>query len=100
MNYYKTVRNLPVARFWYKGHHTHHVRRTVLVIKTTRNLIVGYELREGNEVRSIHESPVKSYRKNKIAVRRQLRLDNPLRKDSSASTLKREGLKTLVFDGI
>jgi hypothetical protein len=63
------VRNLPVAKFYYQGTHSHPVRRTVLVIENTRDKIVGYELREGKTVRSLRElsKTIKTYNKDKIA---------------------------------
>ena len=44
---YQFIENRPVARFFYKGDHTHPVRRTILIIETTDKLITGYEMREG-----------------------------------------------------
>ncbi len=66
---YNLIRSNPVARFFYQGSHSHPVRRTVLVIENTKNRIVGYELRDGNVVRTPNESLkyVRSYRKDKIA---------------------------------
>lgn len=97
---YTVLRTLPVAKFFYKGTHTHPVRRTVLVIETNGKMITGYELREGNEVRQLNKAPVKSYKRNKIAITSQLRTDNPLRKKKPSSTLRREGLIDLLENGI
>lgn len=99
---YDLVSNLPVARFWYKGHHTHPVRRTVLVIESTREYLRGYELREGNVVRNtLGKAPVKTYRRNRIARGRQLRVDSPIRKMSAEkSTLQRTNLLNLLEVGL
>ncbi len=97
---YQPVRRNPVARFWYKGHHTHPVRRTILVIESTSQLFIGYEVREGRILRPLKNAPVKSYRKDKIAHTYSLRPDAPLRKKNpNASTLKREKLLTLIEAG-
>ena len=64
---YRLVRNLPVARFYYTGSHSHPVRRTVLVVTATSRTITGYELREGSEVRNYTKAPIKSFRRAKIA---------------------------------
>jgi hypothetical protein len=96
---YEPVRNKPVAKFFYKGHHTHPVRRTVLVIKSDRNIIVGYELREGRVLRSIKKAPIKSYRRDRIAIARQLRVDNLLRqKNAEASTYQRDRLLAVLIE--
>jgi hypothetical protein len=97
---YNLVRNMPVARFWYKGHHTHPVRRTILVIESTPHLFVGYEVREGRILRKLQDAPIKSYRKDKIANTYSLRPDAPLRRENpNASTLKREKLLSLIETG-
>lgn len=66
---YDIVRRLPVARFYYQGNHSHPIRRTVVIIEETKDLIRGYELREGNSVRSLQDvlKTIKSYRKDRIA---------------------------------
>lgn len=98
---YDPVRNLPVAKFWYQGHHTHPVRRTVLIVKTTPTMIVGYELRDGNTVRTLKKAPIKSYRKDKIALARQLRPGNKLRvANEDATTLVRESVMDMLKTGI
>ena len=97
---YEIVRNTPVARFWYKGNHSHPVRRTVLVIEQTKEYIRGYELREGKNVRVASRAPVKTYRRDAIAKGQSLRLDNPLRKSSpKKSTLIRKPLMDLIEQG-
>jgi hypothetical protein len=61
------LKKQPVARFFYKGNnHSHPVRRTVLIIKTSKKIITGYELREGDVVHSLDEAPIKSYRRDRI----------------------------------
>ncbi len=66
---YNVVSKKPVARFYYQGKHTHPVRRTILIIEDKKDVITGYELREGNDTRTLSEAlrHVKSYRKDKIA---------------------------------
>lgn len=69
MKVYNLVSRNPVARFYYKGSHSHPIRRTVLVIEETDTMISGYEFRAGNEIRTREEalSKVRSYRKDRIA---------------------------------
>ena len=105
---YTPVRNQPVARFFYKGQsHTHPVRRTVVVIENKPNQIVGYELREGAQVRHFGQAPIKSYRKDRIARIRNV--DKRRRIVSSAviegadlesSTLQRTNFLDLVKNGV
>lgn len=63
------VARKPVARFYYKGAHTHPVRRTILITEETPDMIVGYELREGSLTRTLSQAmkTIKSYSKDKIA---------------------------------
>lgn len=97
---YNVVKNLPVARFWYKGSHTHPVRRTVLVTESNKNFICGYELRDGNIVRTAAKAPVKSYRRDKIARGVSLRVESPIRKLApKKSTLVRRPLIDVVEVG-
>jgi len=98
---YNIKSKLPVARFFYKGTHTHPVRRTVLVVQQNENTITGYELREGNETRPGNKAPIKTYCRNKIAKTSSLRLDNPLRREKNGkSTLIRRPLMDLIESGI
>lgn len=92
---YDVSRTLPVARFFYQGHHSHPVRRTVLVIESGKNLIRGYELREGTTTRNFSGAPVKSYRKDMIAAG-----DNLRTKNKEKTTLKRLPLFDLIENGI
>lgn len=98
---YNPVKNYPVARFWYKGSHTHPVRRTVLVIESTKDSITGYELREGNTVRIGAKAPIKTYNRDKIARGESLRSDSPIRKlKPKQSTLVRKTIWDLIESGI
>lgn len=98
---YEIVRNLPVAKFWYKGTHTHPVRRTVLVTDSNRDFIRGYELREGNIERAASKAPVKTYRRAKIARGVSLRAENPIRKMApKKSTLQRKQLFDIIESGV
>lgn len=100
---YKLVKSSPVAFFYYKGSHSHPVRRTVLVITTTVHLITGYELREGSEVRNYSKAPIRSYRRNKIARvkqcgRRLRKRVEPTQLDRT--TLQRVSLVDFVKRGV
>ncbi len=64
---YSIMKSKPVAYLYYKGTHTHPVRRTVLLIENKSHYIRGYELREGSVIRKFSEAPIKSYRKDRIA---------------------------------
>jgi hypothetical protein len=77
---YELVRNLPFAKFYYAGSHSHPVRREILVFETSRNYITGYELREGNITRDVDNAPIKTYTRTKIATRKQCRSDSVMRK--------------------
>jgi len=88
-------KTLPVARFYYQGSHSHPVRRTVLVIETTNNIIRGYEMREGATIRSFKDALVKSYRKDMIAAGEELR-----QKSKEKTTLKRLPLFDLIENGV
>ena len=106
LSHYSLVRNQPVARFFYRGKHTHPVRRTVLIVENNGKIFTGYELREGTTVRStVEKAPVKSFRKDRIAAigeidkRRKLRQSTP-KKRQDQTTLIRSALTSLVTDGI
>jgi len=100
---YNFVKNRPVARFFYKGDHTHPVRRTIVVIKTTDKVMTGYELREGSIVRSFKNAPIKSYSRNKIAKIGQIDKRRNLRRQPESglrkTTLIRSDLKELIRCG-
>ena len=99
---YPVRRNLPVARFYYQGSHSHPVRRTVLITESTSRYLRGYELREGSEVRSFLDAPIKTFTRKKIAKIRQcgfrLRSRTPKIKHDS-STFQTENLMDLVKKG-
>lgn len=98
---YNIVHSLPVARFFYKGNHSHPVRRTVLVTQQDSESITGYELREGSKTRIAKYSPIKTYIREKIAKTSNLRNDNPLRNaPNPKSTLVRKPLIDLIESGI
>ena len=102
---YDLVASKPVARFYYKGSHSHPVRRTVLVIDARENMIVGYEIREGDEVRSVEEAVahVKSYKKDKIAKwgdYKRLRMSSKtFMKNPNESTLVRQPILSMFVEG-
>lgn len=102
---YDLVNKKPVARFYYQGSHGHPIRRTVLVIEETDTLIVGYEIREGNNVRSVDEAmrEIKSFRKDRIAkwgdyVRLRMSSKNFM-KSPESSTLERSSILTMFTEG-
>ncbi len=97
---YNLVENYPVARFWYKGTHTHPVRRTVLVTESTKTHLSGYELRDGNIVRQTINAPVKTYIRKKIAKGRNLRARQKSVINLSKTTLVRKSLMSLIESGI
>ncbi len=97
---YKPIRNQPFYKFYYKGDHSHPVQRTVLVVTLTRDLVTGYELREGNIARTIDTAPIKSYRRDRIAALSQLRNDNPRRKKAKKTSLVKCGIKKIQTEGI
>lgn len=63
---YPIVRNKPVAKFRYRGDHSKPIRRTVLITEITPDVFTGYEVREGNELRSLEKAKMKSYSREKI----------------------------------
>ncbi len=94
------VRNLPVARFYYQGSHSHPVRRTILVIESHRRFIRGYELREGSIERSLTTAPIKSYRRDEIALHSDLGARKHRSAGPPVTTLNRYPLIDLVDQGI
>ena len=79
MKAYDLVKNMTVAKFFYKGHHTHPVLKVGLVIKdrTNERMITMYVLRDGKQTYSLANAPVRSFTREKIAkynsVRRPVR---------------------------
>ena len=98
---YEPVRNNPIARFYYSGHHTHPVRRTVLLIEAKRRYIRGYELREGAVVRPLAQAPIKTYRRDRIAPSSpyQRRNKKSARTLRGPLTLRRTPVLDLVIRG-
>lgn len=102
---YDLVTKKPVARFYYQGHHSHPVRRTVLVIEDREDMIVGYEIRVGNTVRDPQEAlkSIKSYRKDKIAKwgdYSRLRMSSKtFMKNPNETTLERESIMSMFTEG-
>ncbi len=104
MRKYDVLKKMPVAKFYYQGtHHTHPVRRTVVMIEDRPNLIIGYELRDGNVVRHLDSAPVKSFRKDRIAKYgdySRLRMkQTTFNKKCNESTLQRLELIDLISSG-
>jgi hypothetical protein len=99
---YSVVRETPVAKFLYKGNHSHPVQRTVLVIESNSKYLKGYELREGKTRRDFTNAPVKTYRKEKIATIKQCRKEvrAKVKKGLNSTTLQRVGLTDLLQNGI
>ena len=100
---YEIVRNLPVAKFYYQGSHSHPVRRTILVIQSNSRYIRGIELRNGSEIRNFKDAPVKTYTKSKIAkigqCGRRLRRRTPSSLHNQ-TTYTRKRLMHLITAGI
>ncbi len=74
MKKYKLVNSYPVARFAYKGGHSHPIQRTVLITESTNDRITGYEVRAGKIVREPNAAPIKTYLRRKIARVKNLRM--------------------------
>lgn len=96
------VRNLPVAKFYYKGKHSHPVRRTVLLIDASSKYLTGFELREGSDTREFSNAPMKTFRKDRVAnigqcgQRMRTRVSKTRHEDT---TLARVALLELVKGG-
>ena len=103
---YDLVSNKPVARLYYQGkHHSHPVRRTLLVIEETQTHLTGYEFRCGNEVRTRSEavSKVRTYRKDRIAkwgdYGRLTKSAKNFMKDPEESSLERFPITVMFTEG-
>jgi hypothetical protein len=101
---YKLVNTYPVARFYYKGGHSHPIQRTVLITESTYTHIIGYEVRSGKIIREPNAAPVKSYLRRKIARIKNMRAS--IKRDyltishgPMVSTLKRSRLYDYLFTG-
>lgn len=104
MQQYKLVNSRPVARFHYKGSHSHPIARTVLITEADEDRIVGYEVRAGKIIRQPNSAPVKSYLRRKIARIEQMRVSHKrdhliISKGPKVSTLKRAPLSNYLFEG-
>ena len=97
---YDVVRHLPVARLYYQGTHSHPVRRTVLVIRSNKRYIQGYELRCGSEVRSLRTAPVRTYSRAKIATLDKLGARKHREPGPAVTSLRRQPILELLTDGI
>lgn len=97
---YKVVSKKPVAKFYYKGHHSHYVRRTILVIKSDKYSITGYELRCGNNTYSLKKATIKTYLKSKIAKCSQIGPANHKEPGPDVSTLSRSNLLEILETGM
>lgn len=102
----KLVSKLPIACFYYKGAHSHPVRRTVFITKETKDKIVGYELREGNQVRSLQnvKNFEKIYLKSDIArwgdYARLMDSSKNCMNDPSRTTLTRHPMSALFTNQV
>lgn len=104
MKNYKLVNTHPVAKFYYKGGHSHPVQRTVLITETDENHITGYEVRCGHVVRQPNAAPIKTYSRDKIAKVERIRAKQDknrllLSKGPKQSTLRRTKLYDYLFSG-
>jgi hypothetical protein len=103
MKNYDLIKEMPVARFYYQGNHSHPVRRTILITEETPSVIIGYVLRDGANVYPFNKAPIKSFSKSKIArikqCGRRLRTRTP-KKSHSRSTYQRADLLNLVTKGV
>jgi len=106
MNDINLVKKTPIWRFYYKGSHSHPVRKVVAIIERTGNVVTGYELRSGKSVYSTLETaPVKSYRLDKIAKIKSVDKRLPLRKSAKKSelelsTLRKSGILSVLTEGV
>lgn len=104
MKKYKLVNTHPVARFYYKGNHSHPVQRTVLITESNDDRIIGYEVRAGKAVRQPADAPIKSYLRRKIAKIKQRRISQKrdyliITQGPEKSTLQRTRLYDFLFIG-
>lgn len=103
---YEIANKKPVARFYYKGTHTHPVRRTVVLIEETETTITGYELRCGKDTRTINDalSEIKTYRKDRIAkwgdYSRLRQSSKTSMKNPNRTTLERFPIVSMFNDGV
>jgi hypothetical protein len=104
---YDLVSKNPVARFSYHhSKHSHPIRVTLLLIEETDNLLIGYQVREGNVVHHGKEALkyIRSYRKDRIAkygdyVRLRMTRSTCM-KEPDESTLRRGSIITIFTEGV
>ncbi len=97
---YKFSKKTPVCKFYYKGDHSHPIRRTIIRIQSNNKAVItGYELREGSTIRSFSEAPIKSYRKDQIATYGSYSRLKAKKKRKQDSTLEMYPLETLIING-
>ena len=92
------IRNKPVAQFFYKGTHSHPVQRTVLITEQNRDVLTGYEIRSGREIREMDDAPIKTFSRDKIAMTNQLRGGSKVK--NGVSTLERMSITQLKKAGV
>ncbi len=102
--HYKLVNSYPVARFYYKGSHSHPIRRTVLIVEANDDKITGYEVRSGDVVRPPNAAPIRSFLRRKIAKVKNRRISQErdrliISGKGMVSTLKRSRLNDYLFTG-
>jgi len=90
----------PIAKFYYKGNHSHPIRRTVLVLKSNKENFTGFELREGCVVRKLANSPIKTYSRNQIATYRQLGACKHRQAGPPKTTLRRHKTLEILLNGV
>ena len=75
MKAYELVKTQPIAKFWYKGSHTHPMLKVGLVIKerTNATMITMYVLKDGKQTFKPEDAPVRAFRRDKIAKYYSLR---------------------------
>lgn len=100
MKYQPIESKKPLAKFWYKGSHSHPIKRTVLIIDENKDRIIGYELREGNIVRKLGVAPVKTFKKEKIAKYSDLGAANHRKPGGRRSTLRKSPLLEVLDKGL
>ena len=105
MKNYDFAGKRPVAKFFYKGKHTHPVMRTIIVVDSTDHSLTGYELREGKITRKLTKAPIKTFLKTRIARVGQVDARRPIRATAKKvqlknSTLQRESLADFIRQGV
>ncbi len=98
------IKTDPVAKFYYKGSHSHPVRRTILILEITPKVITGYEIREGKTLRNFNKAKIKSYSRSKIAKfgdYSRLKMNKQFaKKPNKATTLTRLSYQELLQTGL